>query len=98
MKPTFFHPLSGAVILVVDWLAFGADSATVGLTLALTSAAAFLVTFSAVAAVQMRLRGDAPRQACLKALLGAAAAGVPLPIAGTFVGAAILALSGLKRR
>lgn len=97
MRATFYHPLSGAVILGVDWLAFGADAATGGLMLLITSTAAFVVTFVAVAAVQIQLRGDRPRQACLKALLGAAAAGVPLPITGTFIGAAILALSGLHR-
>ena len=47
------------------------------------------------ARLKARLRGDAPRAAFLKAFAGALAAGVPFPVTGTIVGAAILALSGL---
>jgi uncharacterized protein YqgC (DUF456 family) len=90
----FFHPYSGAVILGVDWLAFGADVPTGFAVVALTSLAAFAATFIAVAAIQRR-DGDSPLAACGKAFLGALAAGVPFPVTGTIVGAWILALSGL---
>ena len=83
------------MILGLDWLAFGADWASGFLLLALTSALTFAVTFAAVAAIQIRLSSDAPRKAYWKAFLGALAAGVPFPITGTVVGAAILVLSGL---
>lgn len=92
---TFFHPLSGLVILGVDWLAFGADFVSGLFALLLTSLAAFTAVFFAVYRVQTRLNGDAPGKARWKALLGALAAGVPFPVAGTVVGAAILVLSGL---
>lgn len=89
--------MSGLVILGVDWLVFGLDWASGFSLVALACAGAFLVVFWAVSNIQRRLAGDSPGLAALKALLGAAAAGVPFPIAGSVVGAAILALSGLPR-
>lgn len=93
---TFFHPLSGLVILGVDWLAFGIELPTQLLLEPIVSVLAFAITFWAVSKIQER-DGDTPRWAGFKALLGALAAGVPLPIAGTVVGTAILVLSGLPR-
>ena len=90
----FFHPYSGAVILGVDWLAFGADLPTGFALVAFVSIAAFVVTFVAVSIIQRR-DGDVPAKAYGKAFLGALAAGVPFPVTGTIVGAWILALSGL---
>jgi hypothetical protein len=95
-KRSFFQPMSGAVILGVDWLAFGADFFSGFVALAVVAVAAFAITFWSVEKIQLQA-GDAPRQARLKALIGATAAGVPFPITGTIVGAAILALSGLSR-
>jgi len=92
---TFFHPLSGLAILGIDLAAFGADAPTGFLLTPLTSIGAFVVTFFVVYHFQSNHNEDLPRSAALKALLGAIAAGVPFPIAGTFVGVAILALSGL---
>jgi hypothetical protein len=96
-RPSFYHPLSGAVILGADWLAFGLDLFSGFAALLAVGLLAFAVTFYGVFAVQTRLRGEPPRLACAKAFFGALAAGVPLPIAGTVVGALILALSGLPR-
>ncbi|MCX5794377.1 MAG: phosphoribosylaminoimidazole carboxylase [Elusimicrobia bacterium] len=93
-KRTFFHPLSGLAILGVDWLAFGIDLPTEFLFTPLVSLIAFGVTFWAVARIQSR-DGDDLKRAYFKAFLGAVAAGVPLPVTGTIVGAAILLLSGL---
>lgn len=92
---TFFHPLSGAAILAVDWLAFGADLFSGFAALAVLSLAAFAATYWAVYRIQSRRAGDGPGMANVKAFLGALAAGVPFPIGGTIVGAAILVLSGL---
>jgi len=94
-KVGFFHPLSGAVILGLDWLAFGLDFFSGFVLLAMVSAGTFLVTFWAVYRIQSEIRGDSRNAAMLKALIGAFAAGVPFPIGGTVVGATILALSGL---
>ena len=93
---TFFHPLSGLVILGVDWLAFGIDLPTEFLLTPVVSAAAFAVTFWAVSRIQKR-QGDEPRWVMFKAVLGAVAAAVPFPVTGTVVGTAILLLSGLPR-
>ncbi|MDE2291924.1 MAG: hypothetical protein KGL53_07565 [Elusimicrobia bacterium] len=94
-RRSFFHPLSGAAILGIDWLAFGADAATGMAAMALVCLAAFAGTYYAVYAVQRGLRGDTPEQARMKALIGGVAAGVPFPITGTVVGGLILMLSGL---
>jgi len=84
------------VILGVDWLAFGIDLPTEFLFTPFVSLVAFGVTLWAVARIQMR-EGDGWKSAYFKAFLGAVAAGVPFPVTGTIVGAAILLLSGLPR-
>ena len=93
-RRTFFHPYSGLVILGVDWLAFGLGLPLPGLLTPVMCLAAFGATFWAVLRLQLR-QGDVPGWAYLKAFFGALAAGVPFPITGTVVGAAILMLSGL---
>src|SRR4051812_47625240 len=93
---SYFHPASGAVILGLDWLAFGTDVASGFMELAVSSLVVFAVTFWAVKTIQLRLHGDSLHQARMKALAGAVAAGVPFPIGGTIMGGAILALSGLS--
>ena len=95
---SFFHPASGALILGVDWAAFGLDLFSDFMALAVVSVLAFIVTFYGVLAIQRRWHGDKPGIASWKAFLGALAAGVPFPVTGTIVGAAIIALSGLRRR
>jgi hypothetical protein len=95
-KKSYFHPLSGMVILGLDWLAFGLDFFSGFTALAVVSAATFGVTYAAVNKIQQKLHGDSPKTARKKALIGATAAGVPFPITGTLVGAAIIALSGLR--
>jgi hypothetical protein len=95
-KRTVFHPLSGLVILGVDWLAFGIDLPTEFLFTPFVCLIAFSVTFWAVASIQVRA-GDDLKHAYFKAFLGGAAAGVPFPVTGTIAGAAILLLSGLPR-
>jgi hypothetical protein len=94
---TYFEPLSGAIILGIDWLAFGADFFSGFLALAVVAVAAFAATFYSVRRIQLRA-GDDERAAMIKALIGAAAAGVPFPVTGTIVGAAIIALSGLPKK
>ncbi|MBI3551220.1 MAG: hypothetical protein HY077_01775 [Elusimicrobia bacterium] len=96
-RASYFHPLSGMVILGLDWLAFGLDFFSGFVALAVVSALTFAATFALVSSIQSKLHGDPPKTAAWKAFLGALAAGVPFPITGTIVGAAILALSGLPR-
>lgn len=94
-RRSFYHPLSGVVILGIDWLAFGMDLFSGFAALAAVSAVSFVVTFYVVLGIQRRLHDDKPGMAVFKALVGALAAGVPFPVTGTIVGAAIIALSGL---
>ncbi|HBL19174.1 MAG: hypothetical protein A2X36_14840 [Elusimicrobia bacterium GWA2_69_24] len=94
---TFFHPYSGFVILGADWLAFGIELPT-GMVLApVVSLFTFAAVFWIVSRIQLYY-GDQRRAAYFKAFLGALAAGVPYPVAGTAVGTAILLLSGLPTR
>jgi hypothetical protein len=96
-KRTFFHPMSGAVLLGVDWLCFGFEWELGPASMAVMCLAAFAGTYVAVERIQRERHGDAPGVARAKALAAALAAGVPFPVAGTVVGGLILALSGLKR-
>ena len=66
-KRTFFHPLSGLVILGVDWLAFGIDLPPAFLFTPFVCLLAFGVTFWAVARIQLR-DGDGWRSASFKAI------------------------------
>ena len=97
-RRTFFHPWSGGAILAVDWACFGLEWPLGPAGIAVISVAAFAGTYLAVERVQRELHGDAPRVARAKALVGALAAAVPFPVAGTAVGALILLLSGAKPR
>lgn len=94
-KP-FFQRASGAAILIVDWLCFGLAWEFGPLSMAVMSVTAFVVTYAVVWKIQTLQGDDDARRAHGKALLGALAAGVPFPVAGTVVGGAILALSGLR--
>lgn len=92
---TFFHPMSGMAIIGIDLVAFGADAPSGMILTPVTSLLAFAVTFYAVYQIQRTKHRDEPKMAILKGLIGGIAAGIPFPIAGTFVGATILLLSGL---
>ena len=96
VKPTFFHPASGAAILAMDWACFGLEWELGPVSMAVMSAVAFVATYAVVWRVQSKLRGDPSRLAHAKAFAGALAAAVPFPVTGTIVGGTILALSGLR--
>jgi hypothetical protein len=92
---TFYHPASGVVILALDWLVFGTDLLTGFLALPWMCVLAFALSFPLVLAIQLKWTRDALPAALGKAFLGAFMVGLPFPITGTILGAAILALSGL---
>jgi len=92
---TFYHPASGVVILGLDWLAFGTDLFTGLLAVPEICVLSFLVSFALVMAVQLRWAKDSLPAAFGKSFLGAFLVGLPFPITGTMLGAAILVLSGL---
>lgn len=97
-RRSFFHPLSGAAILGVDWLCFGLEWQLGAVSMALMSLAAFTGTTWAVYRIQLERHGDKPGVARAKAVFAGLAAGVPFPVTGTLLGALILTLSGLKPR
>jgi hypothetical protein len=92
---TFYHPASGVVILGLDWLLFGTDLATGFLALPAMCVVGFLATFPIVFAIQRRWSKDTVPHALGKAFLGAFLVGLPFPVTGTLLGAAILVMSGL---
>lgn len=94
-KPTFFHPLSGGLILGADWLLFGGTAATSGAALPLAMAGGFLTGLIGVTALQHFKAGDGWGASLLKGFLSGAVVGLPFPIGGTLVGGAVLASSGL---
>lgn len=93
-----FHPFSGALIIALDILFFGVESATLGLSIPVMSLLAFATTLLGVFTIQMKLAKDNWAIALAKGILGGLVAGIPTPIAGTFIGALIMALSGLSRK
>jgi len=94
-KKSFFHPGSGLAIIGIDVAAFGLNAPTGLLATPLIAVGAFITTFAIVFGIQKNQAQDSTGWAMLKALIGGVAAGVPMPIAGTVLGAAILMLSGL---
>jgi hypothetical protein len=92
---TFYHPASGVVILALDWLAFGTDFASGFLALPAICVLSFLATFPILYLIQRNWSLDTRASALGKAFLGAFLVGLPFPITGTLLGAAVLALAGL---
>ena len=96
VRQTPLHPASGALILLVDWLFFGADVASLGGLVLLTSLGAFTITALGVFWIQRTRARDSVARAALKALFGGIVAGIPTSLGGTVVGTVVLAMAGLK--
>ena len=95
MPRRFLLPLTGLWILGLDWLLFSQDIVTLGLSTPVTVVIGFLAGAIGAYKFQREFAGNDRSLAGLKALLAGLAVGVPLPLAGTVVGAWILARSGL---
>lgn len=94
---TVLHPASGALILGLDWLFFSGSVISLGLSTPTLTALGFLLGALGTGWLQRRYGGDGTGISSVKGLLGGIAVGLPLPIAGTVLGGAILTLSGLNR-
>lgn len=94
---TFLHPASGAVILGLDWLLFSGTVVSLGLSTPVLGVLGFVAGTIGTAVIQKMYGGDGSGKSLLKGLLGGIAVGIPMPIAGTAVGGAVIALSGLNR-
>lgn len=90
------HPMSALLTIAVDWAFFGADAATTGLSLPLTITIASLITFIGSFLIQKNISKNPVGTSLAKAFFLGVMAGIPTPIAGTTVGAAILALAGIR--
>ena len=90
------HPFSGVLVILIDWIFFGAEAATVGLALPVSCLAAFTITTTGVYLAQKHLDGDGRGESAAKAFFAGLLAGAPFPIAGTIFGALVLSLSGLS--
>ncbi len=91
------NPVSGFVILLLDWLLFSSDVLTAGVSLPLTMGGGFLAALLLVACAQHFGTGDTWRAGLLKGLAAGIVVAVPFPIAGTFIGTGIIAMSGLPK-
>ena len=95
-RPVFFHPYSGLIILGLDWLLFSSEFVTLGTAELLTSFLGFVLGGVAVSVCQRVVRGDSWRVSLTKGFFGGVVVGLPFPVAGTFLGGAILTMSGLS--
>jgi hypothetical protein len=96
-RPSWLHPASGALILGVDWLFFGAEVLSLETAVVLASLAAFATTTLGVFWIQRAKRRDSRTAAAAKALFAGVVAGIPTSIGGTVLGTYVLALAGLSR-
>lgn len=88
-------PATGAWILGLDWLLFTQETITMGLAVPLAAVVGFLGGSIGTFLFQSRFTGDRGPRLWLKSLLAGIVVGIPVPLAGTFVGGWILLNSGL---
>lgn len=91
----FLLPITGAMILVLDWLLFSSNAVSAGLATPLVALLGFVLGGVGAFLLQTRFGGDPWWKAGLKALLAGVVVGAPWPIGGTLVGGWVLFFSGL---
>jgi len=91
----FMLPATGLLMLGLDWFLFSGEAATLGLATPVTACLGFLAGGLGTYHLQRRFGLDNRPAAVAKALLAGLFVGVPFPMAGTLVGAWVLATSGL---
>lgn len=92
-----FHPITGMLVLGLDWAIFGGTAATMGLAMLLMCGIGFVTGFSGASIVQRVLGKDSWRVSLLKGFVAGLVVGVPFPVAGTALGGLILAISSLDK-
>ncbi len=88
-------PVTGVWILGLDWLLFSQETISLGLATPLTVVVGFLGGAVGTYFFQSRYAGNRGPSAWLKSLAAGIVVGIPVPLAGTFVGGWILFNSGL---
>src|SRR3954466_4061425 len=91
----FMLPATGLLIMGLDWLLFSEEAASFGLLIPFTSLVGFLAGSIGTYHLQTKHGLDAKPVAALKGLLAGILVAIPFPLAGTIIGGAILASSGL---
>jgi hypothetical protein len=91
----FMLPVTGLLIMGLDWLCFSEEAATLGLAIPLTSLVGFLAGAFGTYHLQRKYGLDSRPTAWLKSLLAGFLVGIPLPLGGTLLGAWILTQSGV---
>jgi len=91
----FMLPATGLLIMGLDWLLFWEEAASFGVLIPFTCTVGFLAGSIGTYVLQTRHGLDSKPVAALKGLLAGILVGMPLPLAGTLAGGAILASSGL---
>ena len=94
MKKPFLHPLSGALILAMDNLFFGANAILGGAVTPISSLLAFLATSTGVYWLQKNKLNESKQKSLLKSLFSGMIAGIPTSIGGTVLGTLVLLSSG----
>lgn len=90
----FLHPLSGALILTIDNLFFGANALLGGAATPVSSLLAFLLTGLGVYWIQKNKSQEPKPKSLFKSLFAAIIAGIPTSIGGTVLGTLVVLLSG----
>lgn len=88
-------PATGAWILGLDWFLFTQETISLGLAVPATAVLGFLGGAIGTFLFQGRFAGDRGPRLWFKSLLAGIVVGIPVPLAGTFVGGWILLNSGL---
>ncbi len=88
-------PATGAWILGLDWFLFSQEFVSLGLVAPIAAVVGFVGGAIGTFIFQSRYAGDRGRGAWLKAILAGIVVGIPIPLAGSFVGGWILFNSGL---
>jgi hypothetical protein len=95
IQDRMFLPLAGLWILGLDWLLFPPEAATFAVATPFASLIGFILGTTGVYQMQRRYALDDKPRATLKALIAGVIVGLPFSVAGSVVGAWILATSGL---
>ncbi len=93
------HPMSGLLILFLDYAFFVEELTIIGLPF--TCIFAFMLSFTGIFLIQKYIDEEKTGRAVAKAFFGGVVTGLPTPVFGTVFGTMILVISGLsflKRR
>ncbi len=89
-------PLTGFLILALDWLLFSSNLMTAGLATPIVMAIGFLLGGGGTLILQKWIAQDPLWKAVIKALVAGIVVGAPWPLAGTLVGGWVLLAAGMR--